>query len=177
MSTLFKSERLLFRHLDGDDLGNMSELLSDPEVMRYCSGPLDTESARKWLGACMRAYRDPGYDYWAAELVYGGGFIGQMGILRETVDGHPHDCLAYMLAKGHWGKGYALEGARACLDYAFTSIGLARVHATVERDNRKSVAILCALGMSFQKEALFADGKVDLYGISREEWESGRQES
>lgn len=174
MSTLFKSERLLFRHLDGDDLAGMTALLSDPEVMRYCSGPLDMESSRKWLGSCMKAYRDPGYDYWAVELVYGGGFIGQMGIIRESVDGSPYDCLAYMLARGHWGKGYALEGARACLKHAFESLGLGKVNATVERENKKSVAILSALGMRFVREALFAGAEVDLYEITREEWESSR---
>lgn len=172
MSTLFKSERLLFRHLDGDDISSMTELLSDPEVMRYCSGPLDHESSRKWLEACIKAYRDSGYDYWAAELIYGGGFVGQMGIVREMVDGSWHDCLAYMLSKKHWGKGYALEGARACLEYAFTSLGLAKLNATVERGNRKSVAILTALGMRFLRQARFAGEDVDLYEITRGEWES-----
>jgi len=174
MSTLFKSERLLFRHLDGNDLASLTELLADPAVMKYCSGPLDPGSSQKWLGACMRAYRDPGYDYWAAELIYGGGFIGQMGILREMVDGAWYDCLAYMLAKAHWGKGYALEGARACLGYAFTALGLGKVNATVEKDNSRSVAILYALGMRFIRKALFAGGEVDLYEITREEWESNK---
>lgn len=176
MSTLFKSERLLFRHLDGDDLESIAGMLADPDVMRYCSGPLDEESSRKWLGACMKAYRDPGYDYWAVELIYGGVFIGQMGIIREMVDGSWHDCLAYMLAKGHWGKGYALEGARASLDYAFSVLGLRKVDATVEKDNKKSIAILTALGMKFLKKATFADADVDLYGITREEWEIGKQD-
>ncbi len=174
MSTLFKSERLLFRHLDGDDLESMTGLLADPEVMRYCSGPLDREASRKWLGACMKAYRDSGYDYWAVELIYGGGFVGQMGIIREMVDGSWHDCLAYMLARGHWGRGYALEGSRACLEYAFTSLGLQKVNATVERGNKKSVAILSALGMRFVKAAQFGDGEVDLYEIAREEWTANR---
>lgn len=174
MSTLFKSDRILFRHLEGGDLADIAGLLSDPEVMRYCSGPLDAESSHKWLASCMKAYRDPGYDYWAAELIYGGGFIGQMGIIRETVDGSAHDCLAYMLAKAHWGKGYALEGARACLDYAFASLGLAKVNATVERENGKSAAILSTLGMGLRKTALFNGQEVDLYEITREDWESKR---
>jgi [ribosomal protein S5]-alanine N-acetyltransferase len=77
-------------------------------------------------------------------------------------------------------KGYATEAVGVLLDHLFGSTPLPRIGATVDVENRPSIALLERLG--FQREgvlrsALFHHARwhdIALYGIMRDEWASKR---
>lgn len=60
---------------------------------------------------------------------------------------HRRGALGFVIARQHWGQGYATEAARAVLLLAFTELGLERVEATCRPGNQGSQRVLVKLGM------------------------------
>jgi len=56
--------------------------------------------------------------------------------------------VGWRLARGHWGRGYATEGARAALEYAFGVLGLQEVVSFTAGANERSRRVMERLGMS-----------------------------
>ena len=57
--------------------------------------------------------------------------------------------VAWRLSRAHWGKGYATEGARAALEFAFSQLDLAEVVAFTVPENLRSLAVMRCLGMQY----------------------------
>ena len=80
METFLETEQLTLRRFTADDVDNLVELDSDPEVMRYINGGRPTpreEIERDVLPAYLAYYeRDDGYGFWAAVEKTSGNFIG-----------------------------------------------------------------------------------------------------
>jgi RimJ/RimL family protein N-acetyltransferase len=127
---VLETERLTLRELTRDDVDNLVELDSDPEVMRYINGGRATPREvieREELPAFIR--RSHGYGFWAAVEKATGEFVGWFH-LRPREDGAADEPeLGYRLRRSAWGKGYATEGSRALIERAFTDLGAQRVWA------------------------------------------------
>ena len=82
-------------------------------------------------------------------------------------EGWPGCELAWMLARRWWGQGYATEGARAALDYAFTAAGKARVISLIRPDNRASIGVAERLGESVIGRHEMNGREFLVYGIDR----------
>lgn len=61
--------------------------------------------------------------------------------------------MGYILDDRFWGKGYAAEGAQACLNYAFSVLHAPRVIADIRPENTASRRVAARLGM--QEEGVF----------------------
>ncbi|TMG63736.1 MAG: GNAT family N-acetyltransferase [Chloroflexi bacterium] len=83
--------------------------------------------------------------------------LAPFGQLR-SFDGAPHRTsevgLFWALFPEHWGNGYATEAARAMVSYAFDELDLARIVATTEHDNLRSIAVMKRLGMTIERNPL-----------------------
>ena len=53
------------------------------------------------------------------------------------------------MSKKHWGKGYATEGAKACLQYAFETLKMGKVVAVAPAINEKSIAVMKKIDMKY----------------------------
>jgi RimJ/RimL family protein N-acetyltransferase len=80
------------------------------------------------------------------------------------------------------GRGYATEGARATIDYAFDVLGWTEVIHCIEPDNASSRALAVRLGATLLRQARlpepFDHVLLDIWGQSREQWRarcSGRR--
>jgi len=56
--------------------------------------------------------------------------------------------VGWLLPREHWGNGYATEGGRAALDYAFTTMKLAEVVALTAASNISFQRVMQRLGMT-----------------------------
>lgn len=148
----FETERLLIRELVDDDINDLYSLLSDPIIMQYCSGAMDRNGAIKWLESVKKYYDKYGHDYWAAIDKDTNEFIGQLGIIKQEVDGEWLDCIAFMISKDKWRMGYATEGARGCIRYTKDALQLQELYATVEKENIASQEVLRKIGMTYVKD-------------------------
>lgn len=63
----------------------------------------------------------------------------------------PEVGLFWALFPDHWGKGYATEAARAMVSYGFEELELARIVATTEHENLRSIAVMRRLGMTIER--------------------------
>src|SRR5438477_12139534 len=90
METFLETERLTLRRFTADDVDNLVELDSDPQVMHYITGGRTTpreEIEREELPHFFECYkRYDGYGFWAAVENSSGEFIGWFH-LRPRAEG------------------------------------------------------------------------------------------
>lgn len=156
-----ETERLTLRKLTEADVGNLFELDSDPEVVRYANpGGRTTpyEEIRGRLLPRLLSYYEKydGYGFYAADEKNTGRFVGWFFLRPVPVDGRLPDSfeeveLGYRLKRSEWGKGYATEGSKALLEKGFRDLGTKRVAADIIAENVASVRVLEKLGFGFEK--------------------------
>ena len=80
--------------------------------------------------------------------------FGRVGSFGGTPHQTPEVGLFWALFPEQWGKGYATEAARALVDYGFKELDLARIVATTENDNLRSIGVMKRLGMTIERNPL-----------------------
>lgn len=166
---IIQTNRLVFREFTQADIDNLFLLLSDQIIMKYCSGTINIMGTQKWLDITIECYKKYGYDYWAVYERNTDVFLGQIGILKQELDGKQEDCLAFMIGQKYWNKGYTTEGAIACINYAFKTLKLDKLIATVEPKNLQSICVLRKIGMKYICETNYGNEKVHIYSINKSE--------
>jgi RimJ/RimL family protein N-acetyltransferase len=83
-------------------------------------------------------------------------------------EGWPGFELAWTLVRRWWGYGYATEGARIALDYAFTVWKRDRVISLIYPENHASIRVAERLGESLQGRINHHGREMLRYGIDRE---------
>ena len=183
MEIFLQTPRLVLRRFTEDDVENLVELDSDPEVMHFITGGRPTpreEIESEVLPAFLGHYeRYAGYGFWAAIEKSTGRFLGWFHFRPEH--GAPPDEveLGYRLHRSAWGKGYATEGSRALIQKGFAELGVRRVVASTMVVNVASRRVLEKAGLKFVR--LFhqpwpdyiegeEEGDVE-YALLRSEWE------
>ena len=87
----------------------------------------------------------------AAQSVATGEFIGFIGMATLTfaITGVPEPTveIGWRLAHKFWGKGYATEGARAVVRYAFETVKLKEIVAIAAPANVRSRRVMEKIGM------------------------------
>jgi len=153
MRTSFESDRLLFRELQPSDDAALFALDSDPDVVKYVGvKPIDDiEQTREIIKNIRQQYIDYGIGRWAVVLKETGEVIGWAGLkFIKHLNGFDNNYdLGYRFQKGHWGKGYGFESAKAWIDFGFNEMKLERISAYVDVDNTASVRILEKCGLQF----------------------------
>jgi [ribosomal protein S5]-alanine N-acetyltransferase len=89
-------------------------------------------------------------------------FIGTCGFhyFRKNNDGMTAE-VGFDLAKTHWGKGYMREVMETVIEFGFSGMKLAKIDATVEPGNERSLALMRRLGFTQAEE--LQDGLVYFY--------------
>jgi len=152
MRVFLETERLILSEFTEDDVDNLVELDSDPEVMRYLNGGIPSPRLlveRSILPRFLSYYqRYDGFGVWAAIEKSSGAFIGWFS-LRPHDESCPDEVeLGYRLRRSAWGHGYATEGARALIRKGFTELGVQRVTANTYEHNAASRRVMEKAGMT-----------------------------
>jgi [ribosomal protein S5]-alanine N-acetyltransferase len=148
MTTILETTRLRLRELIADDLDFLAQMLADADVMRYYPKRLTRELSAEWIDRQMTRYKTDGYGLWLAERREDGSPVGQIGLVRQTIQGVDECEVGYLIHKAFWRHGYATEGAMACRDYAFKRLHQPRVIALVRPENAASQGVARNLGMA-----------------------------
>ncbi|HJQ34364.1 MAG TPA: GNAT family N-acetyltransferase [Pyrinomonadaceae bacterium] len=165
-----KTERLVLRMLREDDFEQYAAIVADPEVARHLSDgkPLSRADAWRQMAFVVGHWQLRGYGMWAVEEAATGRLAGRIGFLNP--EGWPGFELGWTLAPEFWGRGYATEGARRALEYAFTEMGREHVISLIRPDNLPSIRVAERLGERLEGSAQIFGAEARVYGISREEW-------
>ncbi|TIP51017.1 MAG: GNAT family N-acetyltransferase [Mesorhizobium sp.] len=148
------TERLILRPWRDKDRSPMARIYGDADVSRFYPKVMTVEETNVEIDLAIERARTNGFHFGAAELKGSGETVGMIGLdvlsetLQAAVPSHPRVEIAWVLAKEHWGKGLAPEGARAWLDYAW-SIGLPEVIARTAKENAPSQKVMQKIGMIY----------------------------
>ena len=88
-----------------------------------------------------------------------GELIGDCGCTLQKVEGTNHVEVGYHVRRDLWGNGYATEAAKACIEYAFTKLGVDRVISLIRPENLQSIRVAEKNGLVCEK-AIFRGGYV-----------------
>ncbi len=167
---ILETERLMFRHLEAQDLDALYALYRDPEIRRYFpEGVLTYAETREELEWFFNGHpRHPELGLWAAIDKRTGQFVGRCGLLPWTIDQRAEVEVAYLIDKAFWGQGLGTEAARGILEYAVAQLGLRRLVCLIDPNNQASIRVAVKIGMTLEKECSDEKGPFLLYVIERE---------
>ncbi len=151
---IFKSERLGFRNWSAGDLDDFAGMNADQDVMEHFPSTLNLQQTAELIGRLQDHYATNGYTYFATEILETGELIGFIGLAHHDYDSefNPATDIGWRLKKSAWGNGYATEGAKRCLEFAFDELKLKKVIAICTIQNKKSEAVMIKIGMTKKGE-------------------------
>ena len=150
-----RAGRVLLRGWRADDLSPLAALSADPRVMEHYPAPLDRAQSDAFVRErVVPQFAKRGYGLWAVEVPGVAPFIGYVGLQIPSFDADFTPCveIGWRLAFPYWGHGYATEGARAAVAYGFAEAGLEEIVSFAVPANRRSIAVMERLGMTYDSE-------------------------
>ena len=178
---LFQTERLGLRNWRIDDVPEMTEISADPMVMEFFPATKTPKETEDFVRRMQQDFEEKGYCYFAVDKLEDGQFIGFIGLCDQTYEAPftPGVDIGWRIKPGEWGKGYATEGAFACLKYAFEELKLETIYSVAPEVNVKSQHIMKKIGMrqtdTFDHPALLNNDRLRacaLYEIRHSEFKS-----
>jgi RimJ/RimL family protein N-acetyltransferase len=149
-----RTARLELREWREDDLEPFASLNADPETMRFFPSALTREESDSLAGRAQAQLAEQGWGLWAVEVTDSGQFIGFVGLAEPRFEAHftPAVEVGWRLARDAWGYGYATEGGRAALAFAFGELGLEEVVSFTAVVNERSRKVMERLPMTHDPE-------------------------
>jgi len=145
MPVWLRTPRLLLREWRDDDATHFAAMSADPGLTEFLLPPDDS-----WVARARQRWAEHGFGQFVVELPAEVPFIGVVGLgdLHPAVPAAPAIEAAWRLARPYWGRGYALEAARAAIDDGFGRLGLGEIVAITVVDNWRSRRVMEQLGMT-----------------------------
>lgn len=161
------TERLILRPPTQDDLPWVLAEMNTPAVMRYLAGVREAEAVAASLAEDIAAFGRPdGHRRWTVWLRDGPGQddvrVGRCGLFHVRSPAAPPVLqgqreIGWTFAEAHWGKGYAIEAARAVIAHAFESLALPVLYAQTSDSNAASTRMMQRVGFVFRPELGYVD--------------------
>mgnify|MGYP001028593639 FL=1 len=163
---IFETERLQVRKLILEDLYSFHKMQSNPNVMRYADGEVNTLAAHSIeLSTLISNYSLPENDFWiyAIERKEDRFFVGTLALVKDGVD----DEIGLRFLEEYWSLGYGTEVCHRLLEYC-KQIGIQKIVASAVDLNSASSKILTRLGFMqvrkfINQEMQLLETKYELY--------------
>ena len=91
--------------------------------------------------------------------------IGRAGLWFP--EGWPEIELGWVIARAHWGNGYAGEASAPGLQLAFEVLGVSHVCSLILPGNLRSIRVAERLGGRFEREMLIGGDQALVYGYQK----------
>ncbi|MCR4655072.1 MAG: GNAT family N-acetyltransferase [Lachnospiraceae bacterium] len=156
--TILETERCLVREMTEEDLPQLYEVYSGPDITRYTEGlyedyEKELDYTREYIDKHYRFFE---YGLWVVFEKQTGKMIGRAGLSERN--GFDEAEIGYVIAQPFQRKGYAYEVLSAVLDYARKELSMKSVNAFTVKENTASVNLLDKLGFTYLGEIMI-DGK------------------
>ncbi|MFO0666124.1 MAG: GNAT family N-acetyltransferase [Polyangiaceae bacterium] len=167
-----ETDRLLLRAPALADLDAWAAFVADPVVGEFLGGVHDRVTAYRQLTSVEGAWIVLGFSMFSVLEKSSGAWVGRVGPWMP--DGWPGTEVGWGIAREAWGKGYASEAARACIDFAFERLGWSEVIHCISPKNERSQGVAKRVGSKLrgpgQLPPPFHEEPIMLWGQTREAW-------
>jgi RimJ/RimL family protein N-acetyltransferase len=168
---MIETERLILRKVDPvKDFEPLARAMADENTVRYLgTKPLSRHDAWRSMAVVMGHWEIRGFGLFTLENKVTGEWVGRAGPWYP--EGWPDKEIGWTIAPDHLRKGYGTEAARASIDYAFNTLGWARVIHIIMEGNEASMALARSIGSELISEHQGIPGiceeKVFIFGQAR----------
>ena len=174
---ILETERLLLRSLSLDDVEDLFEYASDPEVSKYNSWTVhkSLDDSKRFLNTVVERYKNHELADWGIVHKADKKLIGTCGLSSWIQDQRRAE-IGYALSRKYWGKGYMPEAVRPVIAFGFRMMKLYRIEGRCIISNTASARVMEKVRMKFEgllRQHLFTKGSfydIKMYSILREEW-------
>ncbi len=158
---LFQSQRLGFRNWITADIVPFTQMCQNEKVMEFFPSTLTEEKARSFVERMQQHFEENQFCYFAVERLDTQTFIGFIGLLTQKYESPFTPCvdMGWRLKKAAWGNGFATEGAKTCLQYAFKTWDFDKIYAMATHNNVNSIKVMKKIGMT--QEGTFIHPRMD----------------
>jgi RimJ/RimL family protein N-acetyltransferase len=166
-----ETERLILRPPAAEDFDAWVAFAADPEVTRFIGGVQSRAMVWRTMCAITGAWTINGFSMFSVIERSSGRWIGRLGTWQPI--GWPGTEVGWALAREAWGKGYAVEGSAAVMDWAFSELGWTEVIHAIDAENVRSANVARRLGSTYLRDAILPDPLnvgVQIWGQSRDDW-------
>ena len=170
VSVPIRTQRLMLRPFEDQDVQGITEMLADPETTRWIGGVKSATEAAASVTRMKQSFKGRG---WGTLAVIPQGTTQCVGYCGVRPLAHTQEVeIAFGLSKACWGRGYGTEASNACIDATFKALPLDSIVATVYPDNTRSIAVLKKLGMREESRVFgtWPDSLALLFRIARGDW-------
>lgn len=177
-----EADRLALRPFTVADASDLQRLAGDRAVADTTLNiphPYEDGVAEGWIGTHQAIFEEGKGAHFAITLKSDGALVGAMSLMG-MVAGHQAE-LGYWIGRPYWNQGYCTEAGRTVLAYAFSELGLIRVHSCHITRNPASGRVMQKTGMTHEgcrRQHVRKWNKtedLELYGIVKEEWNGANQ--
>ena len=166
---VIETERLKLRMWREADIEPNTAMLADPASGRFITsdGKPITDAFVGWRNAAIMAghWVLHGVGMFVVEEKSTGKFVGRVGPWSPPT--WPDFEIGWGIASDFRGKGYAVEAARASIDWAFATFEIEQVIHCIDCENIASQAVARRLGAEKQRQ-------IDLFGHVADVWVTRR---
>ena len=167
---ILETERLIIRPINLDDLQAYFEMDSQPEVHTFLRAePLkNLEETEKVINTILQQYDEFGVGRVAVIEKETNQLIGWTGfkyIEEKEAINHQFDYLdfGYRFRKEAWGKGFATEAAKACMDFYKKKMTHFKINGITHVDNLASKNVLEKVGFKVTETFSFEQWDIDCF--------------
>lgn len=151
--------------------------MADAEASQFIGGPQARSVAWRGLLQVAGAWAIQGFSMFSVIEAATGRWIGRLGPWFPK--GWPGREVGWGIIPQAQGKGYALEGSTAAMDWAFDHLGWTDVVHTIDPDNVASQRLAERLGSRNlgpgRLPAPYDANPVDVWGQTRDAWRARRR--
>lgn len=169
------TERLTTRFVTQADVPAWESFFADPinctfiNIFTGANTPM--ERAQQMVDFTIKRYNENRLGLQALIAKDTGALIGMCGLMAQEVNGQNEIEVGYHLLRKHWGKGYAMEAAKAFRDYGFTGNFADSIVSIIHPLNFLSKKVAQRNGMTLSETgARWREQEVDVFRITREQW-------
>ena len=172
-----ETKRLVLRPFGPGDAAEVQRLVGDRAIADTTLNiphPYLSGMAEEWISKHPGAFTEGKGVFFAIARKADGALLGAIS-LTNMIAGHQAE-LGYWIGRPFWNQRICTEAGQAVLRYAFTELGLVRVHARHLKRNPASGRVMQKLGMRHEGLRRQHVRKWDrledeeLYGILKEQW-------
>ena len=171
-----ETSRLILRPPRIEDLGGWTQMMTDEPSARFIGGVASRSLCWRQIMTMIGAWHSEGFAMFSVIEKESGKWIGRLGPWQP--DGWPGTEVGWAILRECWGRGYAVEGAAASMDWAFDTLGWSTVIHSIVPENVPSQRVAQKLGSRNlgpgRLPAPYEADPVDLWGQTREEWRARR---